>query len=270
VLDTPLNNWLAAPTIDMPLALCWANEPWTRRWDGLDQDVLIPQTYGEDWANRFWDDISPVLADPRYIRWDGAPVLVIYRLGQIPEAMKAIETWRKRAAEDGHPKLHVIAVAAPREEKPWSRELGESVDDVMAFPPGSGVDLHTLRHPNGRELIPGRPAAVLSYDAAFRPEIWRLGQLPCIFPGWDNTSRLGQSAYVFLGSNPLTCRRYLSVRRTSQDWPFLFVNAWNEWSEAGALEPGLRFSAGMLASISDASSDFSLRPLPRYRVRDRV
>ena len=29
----------------LPFCLCWANESWSRRWDGGNEDVLIAQTY---------------------------------------------------------------------------------------------------------------------------------------------------------------------------------------------------------------------------------
>ena len=86
LLDTPLRNLLDDPTIDFPFALCWANENWTRRWDGLDSDVLIAQSYSEGWADRFYDDILPALSDPRYITVDGRPLLVLYRIGHIKNA----------------------------------------------------------------------------------------------------------------------------------------------------------------------------------------
>lgn len=251
VLDTPLNNWLADPTIELPLALCWANEPWTRRWDGLDKDVLIPQTYGEDWANRFWDDISPVLADPRYIRWEDAPVLVIYRLGQIPEATKAIETWRKRAADDGHPRLHVIAVAPPREERGWPSSVRDCVDDVLAYPPGSGVNIHPLKGLTGQDLIPGRADAVLSYDAAFSPTNWSDGSLPCVFAGWDNTARRGASAFVFLGANPLSWRGILYGQSGVVSSGSHFVNSLNEWAEGASGEASRRFGSSYLSGLRD-------------------
>lgn len=243
VLDTPLNNWLADPTIELPLALCWANEPWTRRWDGLDQQVLIPQIYGKNWAERFWTDISPVLQDPRYIRWDDAPVLVIYRLGEIPDAQRAIEIWRKGAADDGHPRLHVVAVAPPREERAWSRSIRDSVDDVLAFPPGSGVQLELIQSPTGQPLIPGRPDAVLSYDSAFSEGMWSAGEIPCIFPGWDNTARRSSESYVLLGSNCVTFRRHVSLVAEGS----VLINAWNEWAEGAQIEG----SRGRLSGLLD-------------------
>jgi lipopolysaccharide biosynthesis protein len=250
VLDTPLNNWLADPTIELPLALCWANEPWTRRWDGLERDVLISQTYSEDWANRFWDDIAPVLADPRYIRWDDAPILVIYRLGQIPHAARAIDTWRKLAADDGHPRLHVVGVAVPREEQPWPKSLRGALDDVVTFPPGSGVSLHALTGTARGALIPGRPRAVLSYDAMYAEVDWSDGAVPCITPGWDNAARRGGGAFIFHGVNPVTWSCHVRAAAVTPSRR-VFINAWNEWSEGAALEGSRQCGARAQESLVD-------------------
>ena len=110
LLDTPLRNLLDDPSIEFPFALCWANENWTRRWDGLDSDVLIAQSYSEGWADRFYDDIFPALNDPRYVTVDGRPLLVLYRIGHIKNASAAIERWKERARDDGLGGLHVLAV----------------------------------------------------------------------------------------------------------------------------------------------------------------
>src|SRR5581483_3074668 len=57
ILDTPQRQLLADPSIDLPFALCWANENWTRRWDGLDSEVLLEQTYPPGWSDTFYDDL---------------------------------------------------------------------------------------------------------------------------------------------------------------------------------------------------------------------
>jgi lipopolysaccharide biosynthesis protein len=253
VLDTPLNNWLNDPTIDLPLALSWANESWTRRWDGLDQEVLIQQTYGDDWANRFWDDISPFLLDPRYIRVDGKPMLLIYRLGQIPNALEAISTWRKRAVEDGHPALHLLAVMPGRDFEPIENEVSAEVDGMVAFPPGSHINLASLaKHITSQNKLTGD---VLSYQASAAwpesSEFTKIPTYPTVMPGWDNTARRGTDAYIFHGSNPLTWANNLRRTESRNSTDTLFINAWNEWAEGAVFEKCDRFNGGFGRAIQD-------------------
>lgn len=259
VLDTPINNWLNDPTIDLPLAICWANEPWTRRWDGLDHDVLIPQTYGEDWANRFWDDISPFLNDPRYIRVNGAPMLIIYRLGEIPNPTDAIDVWRKRAETDGHSALHLLAVVPSREIDELVPEVIEATDGLVGFPPGSDIRLESLT----AQLSPseGLQGGFMSYQAAL---LWNVSTQrggsvhhAGLMPGWDNTARRGATAHGFVGSNPVTWRRAIfgKMPRTAEPPDqMVFVNAWNEWAEGASIDVGMRFASGYLVAVDDATS----------------
>lgn len=256
VLDTPINNWLNDPTIDLPLAICWANEPWTRRWDGLANDVLIPQTYGENWANRLWDDISPFLKDPRYITMNGDPVLIIYRIGEIPNAVDAINTWRNRARQDGHQSLHVLAVEASREMEPISNEVIANLDGLIEFPPGSNIRLDSLM--NNIETKSKLSGDFMSYaSVANNKEPKRLDQIPIysgVMPSWDNTARRCSSAYGFLGSNPLSWRSGLmtknSFEKSIRDHR-IFINAWNEWAEGAAIEPSSRFGSGLMRTVID-------------------
>ena len=251
VLDIPISNWLADPTIDLPLALCWANEPWTRRWDGLEQDVLIAQNYGENWANRLWDDISPILKDPRYITVDGAPVLVIYRVGDLPHPDQAIQTWRQRAMDDGHPALHVSVVTPSRDFARWEPGMRQQVDATLTFPPGSGLTLESLMQQNviTDATIHGD---VYAYASCFpAPGAGQPIDAPTtVFPGWDNTARRGARAYVFHGSNPISWAGTLRSMSASPMSP-LFINSWNEWAEGACLEPSLRAGAGYLRALAD-------------------
>ena len=65
--------------IDFPFCLMWANENWTRRWDGHEQEVLIEQTYDPEYETALIDDLQRHFADPRYIRINARPLLLLYR-----------------------------------------------------------------------------------------------------------------------------------------------------------------------------------------------
>ncbi|MCW2673567.1 MAG: glycosyl transferase family 2 [Frankiales bacterium] len=260
LLDTPLRNLLADPSIELPFALSWANESWTRSWDGLDEEVLLEQTYSDGWDDAFYDDLLPALRDPRYLRVDGKPLLVVYRVGQVPSAAKAINRWKQRAKADGLGGLHVLGVTPSRDFEGLGAPAAAALDGLVRFPPGSGIGLQSVA-----SLAPGLPADasgdVYSYDAAIdRADLSTQGPHglrihPGVMPGWDNTPRRGEAAYVFHGGNPVSFRRWMSraldaAHKGGPD-PLVFVNAWNEWAEGAHLEPDVRFGRGNLEAVAD-------------------
>ena len=261
LLDTPLRNLLDDPTIAFPFALCWANENWTRGWDGLDSEVLIAQSYSEGWADRFYEDILPALSDPRYITVGGRPLLVLYRIGHVNDARAAIERWKERAQSDGLDGLHVLAVNHSRHFEGLPRGIEDVIDGLVQFPPLAGIGLQSVKN-----LVPGvspkNKGDVYSYDAAVNgadltttsPHGLRIH--PGVMPGWDNTPRRRDSGYVFHGANPMSFRRWVARASAAAvaggRQPLLFVNAWNEWAEGAHLEPDARFGRAYLEAVSDA------------------
>ena len=77
ILERPLQMMLDAGTPDFPFCICWANENWTRTWDGLEADVLLHQEHTAESDLAFIKDVLPILKDPRYIRVNGAPLLLV-------------------------------------------------------------------------------------------------------------------------------------------------------------------------------------------------
>jgi lipopolysaccharide biosynthesis protein len=258
LLEAPVRNLLANPDIDFPFALCWANENWTRRWDGLDTDVLVEQTYTEGWTDRLYDDLVPAFRDPRYLRVGDGPLLVIYRIGDIPDAAAAIDRLRFRAAADGLGRLHVLAVLPSRDFAPVAADAAGAIDGWVHFPPGSGIGLHSVRSlvPDGRGELTGD---VFAFDAAVDgADVSTIGpqgkpRHPGVMPGWDNTARRGTAAYVFHGGNPLSFRRWLgrAVLAAAPAGRMVFINAWNEWAEGAHLEPDERFGRAYLEAVRD-------------------
>ena len=84
LLNRPLEEVLATGDPNFPFLLLWANEPWSRGWDGRARDILMPQDYKPGWVRRLARDVAPVLRDQRYLRFQGSPVFLLYRVRQIP------------------------------------------------------------------------------------------------------------------------------------------------------------------------------------------
>ena len=114
LLSGPIRSRLAAD-VELPFCLMWANENWTRRWDGRESDVLMGQRYEEVSAARFLVDVLPILHDPRYMKIDGRPIVAVYRPGQIPDVAHIVEAWRKTAHREGLGDLFVMNVDVARE-----------------------------------------------------------------------------------------------------------------------------------------------------------
>lgn len=255
LLERPLAEMRASGEPDLPFCLCWANENWTRRWDGDERELLIEQRYGAELDLALIDDLMPYFLDPRYLRVRGAPVLLVYRPGAMPEPHATIARWREAARRHGFPDLHVVAALTFGLTDP--RPIG--FDAAVEFPPHGEALAHGSYAPDG--LHPDFNGAVVDYDAvvdrqlALPPRPFRTYRTA--MAGWDNTARLGPRATVFHGATPGSYERWLrslvtAARLGHPDHRLVFVNAWNEWAEGAHLEPDLRFGTGYLEATQRA------------------
>jgi glycosyltransferase involved in cell wall biosynthesis len=240
LLEAPVDRMLASGQPDFPFCLCWANENWTRRWDGQDSEVLMLQQYSNDADERFIRDVLPFLHDRRYIRVNGKPLLMVYRVDQLPDAKQTAEHWRRVAMESGLPGLHLTAVQSFGIGDP--REYG--FDAAVEFPPHAPhkvIDRGSW--PELNENFAGylEDYTLVSEEYVKRPPVgypWYRG----IMPGWDNTPRRLESAHVYVHSSPRIYEAWLrqivgqTLAQPGQA-PLVFVNSWNEWAEGAHLEP---------------------------------
>src|ERR1700682_5554230 len=95
LLERPFTEVLASGNPDFPFCLCWANENWTRRWDGREQETLLRQRYSPEDDRAHIRALLPAFEDARYIRVEGKPFFVVYRTGHMPDPRRTAEIWRE-------------------------------------------------------------------------------------------------------------------------------------------------------------------------------
>jgi lipopolysaccharide biosynthesis protein len=269
VLERPLAEVVASGRPDFPFCLCWANENWTRTWDGGAHRVLLQQQYSreDDRAHIRW--LIEVFRDPRYITVDGRPFFAIYRPSHMPDIRETLDLWREEAARAGLPGLYLCRFegfpgdrgdlaatgfdAAVEFQPDWPN-LGPLVPEFLPVrtlrrlrlcpPPLRTVNLFRYRHLVERSLAKPDPGY-----KRFR----------CVMPGWDNTARRyrREGAMVVLGNTPHLYEQWLGAvlagfRPYSADENFVFINAWNEWAEGNHLEPDQRWGRGFLEATRRA------------------
>jgi hypothetical protein len=255
LLERPLAEMLASGEPDFPFCLCWANENWTRRWDGSERQLLIEQRYGPELDAGLIEDLMPFFRDRRYLRVRGAPVLVVYRPTAIPEPRATTARWRRAAREQGLPDLHLVAAMTFGLEDP--RPLG--FDAAVEFPPhgenlpASACAVGGIKSGFGGQIVDYR--AVVNRRLALPPPAFRLYRTA--MAGWDNTPRLGRRATIFHGASPAAYEEWMralvaAARLGHPEHRLVFVNAWNEWAEGAHLEPDHRFGTGYLEATCRA------------------
>lgn len=259
LLERPIEALLAGD-LDFPFCIMWANENWTRRWDGRSENVLMGQDYEGHPASEFIEDILPFLRDPRYLRVDGKAVLAVYRPGQMDDFPAVVRGWRDRAAQAGVP-LHVLSVDVAREfDALKGTPQDNGLDGMLTFAPHNCL-WSWIGH-DGLDVDPRFTGNLLSYSALVRDSERRVnsgvpdGSYPGVMVTFDNTARRQWASDVWYGSNPYTFRRWLatavrSVAHREPEQRVVFINAWNEWAEGAVLEPSDRFGSTYLLAVRD-------------------
>jgi lipopolysaccharide biosynthesis protein len=257
LLEQPLDQFVSDSENNFPFCICWANENWTRRWDGLDNDILIAQNHTPESDIEFITHVLPLLEDERYIRVDDRPLLIVYRATLLPDPAGTARRWREYAQEHGLPGLYLAAVQGFGFSDP--RPIG--FDAAIDFPPNT-LSVKDINH-LVQFLNPDYAGQVYRYSDAVaqsgrQPVPYPLFQT--VFPGWDNESRRPGRGFSFAFSTPgayeewLTqvCQKTMTI--SEPDQRLVFINAWNEWSEGAYLEPDRRYGYAYLQATANALS----------------
>ena len=273
--------------LDLEFCLSWANETWSRRWDGQEHHILQLQTHTPSkaaWGAHF-DYLVRAWSDRRALRIDGRPVFMIYRPDKVERVGEMFDYWQSRAREHGLDGLYFVAV---QQYAPLAFDVVRHFDAIFRFQPAvargalaeTDPPFYKRHFPRLRAAIP-RPIAIRLQslidslqpdDAASTTSASgsRSSTLPVdraitTFEGayvdWDNTARYGKRATVYEGARPERFQYWLErlvdkVRAHNRpDERIVFINAWNEWAEGAYLEPDERYGDRYLQAIRAVASN---------------
>ncbi|MCX8509913.1 MAG: glycoside hydrolase family 99-like domain-containing protein, partial [Rhodobacteraceae bacterium] len=281
LMEEPLKAMLANPKASAPFCFTWANENWTRRWDGMENDVLIAQNHSLEDSLNLLRHFAQYFSDERYIRIDGKPVFIVYRANIIPDINEIVAGWRKEARKLGFPGLYLVAAQSFGILDPTHFGF----DAAVEFPPhntvaGSVVDKLDITN---RDFT----GAVYDYvdavdNAITKPEpdykLFRSAML-----SWDNTARKQNASHGYARFSVTSyaqwlssiCHRVLANPKYAADEKIVFINAWNEWAEGTHLEPDRKHGFGYLKATYDVVAELSHsqdepQPFPSRRKNDNA
>lgn len=284
LLEKPAEQMLVNKEVDLPFCFCWANENWSRNWDGGNREVIMEQEYGgrDDWEKHF-QYLLPFFQDERYITVDGKPLFIIYKPEQIIDIQQMATYFRKRAVESGFPGL-CLAFQFPTyyadmyyREDIFDYRIGfepvYSRNAANLEKPGTVSKVKFLRKVLGENAVSkyrkarqgqtgsnwgkSQCLAMYFYDETWEQILkneWTREFLPGALVDWDNTPR-NKHGVLYEGFTIEKFEKYMKrlVKRANKESkPIIFINAWNEWAEGAFLEPDETYGYQKLEAIKKA------------------
>lgn len=289
LLEKPAEQMLANKAVDLPFCFCWANENWSKNWDGGNREIIMEQDYGEksDWEKHF-QYLLPFFKDDRYITIDGKPLFIIYKPEQIIDLYQMTLYWKKRAIEKGFPGL-CFAFQFPTyysdmyyRDDIFDFRIGfEPVHarNLASMKPGKDPKVQLLRKIFGEDAVSAyrklrhhrtyssgtnsQSLALHFYDEIWENILnapWTDEFIPGAFVDWDNTPR-NKHGVVHAGFSIEKFQEYMTrlfARASSENKSMIFLNAWNEWAEGAFLEPDEKYGYKKLEALKAAATNHKL------------
>jgi ADP-heptose:LPS heptosyltransferase len=258
LLYKPIDNYLKSD-IKAPFFFLWANENWSRRWDGGDNEIIVSQDHSPEDDLAFIRELLPVFADDRYVKVAGKPILLIYKTHLFPNILQSTEMWRNEVVKHGFPGLYLVMADDWASDLPHPRALG--FDASYEIPSNLVPEQVLWQNTKDLGLKNGFEGRIVDYRrfASFHlgrpfPDYKRFRT---VMAPWDNTPRYGPRAMVHVNTDNDSYKLWLSQalidtrRRYSPEEQIVFLHSWNEWCEGTYVEPDGRYGRRLLEETKE-------------------
>lgn len=273
LIEKPIENYRDHSKENFPYCLIWANQSWTRTWYRAngEKEMLLEQVYGEEkeWREQF-EYLYSFFEDERYIKIDNKPLYVIYLPQDIKKGKEMFELWNALAKEKGFDGLYLVAMNTG-----WGLDRTQNLYDAyMNFEPIQTIcndmsyrrQLQQIKREHVEKVhrekcnltnrLFAQNAYTYSYlckqiEQGYGVESMKKTYLGA-FPGWDNSARKDEDSWIIRNSTPKRFGKHVErMLRCSEKLgnEYLFINAWNEWSEGAYLEPDERYGYAYLEEL---------------------
>ena len=110
LLDAPLHIINKSRLIRNEFCLCWAHECWYDNTQPQRIKPFIAQEYSPENARKIIRDLAQYFDNPRHIRIDGKPLLLVFAPERNPLMSVYSQIWREEAWAMGHTELCLAGV----------------------------------------------------------------------------------------------------------------------------------------------------------------
>ena len=246
----------------------WANEPWSRRWDGSEKDVLIQQNkeMPAKEISGYISRISHFFKQKNYLTIDNKKYFAIYRPDYFNNSNTVVQQIKDEFKKEKID-VHLSACKTFNVSKDF---LNNSLyDSIIEYPPHQITEKvnYSFQITNDQTYnVWCYKIFFLSYvnyinNFKYNKRIFRT-----IVPSWDNTSRKGRNSHLFINYSSFNFKNFLSTvisdeMKNNEKDRVIFINSWNEWGEGANIEPDKNYGYWKLNCISTVKNNFIISEL---------
>ena len=135
IMYEPLELMLKDGHPDLPFMFCWANEQWTKRWDGGNNEILIEQDYDDEIGNKnHFEYVLQYFQHKNYIKINNKPIFIFYRIEEKDKKSieNIIKTWNIMSKEHEFDGIHFMRFLGPFDNSVHI----EGIEGFINFEPG--------------------------------------------------------------------------------------------------------------------------------------